>query len=86
MHIKTPVTDKSFLEMVTKQLGMVSAEHGHRYHSGEEMVGVLTEEYLEVLDAIRESKGKISSHVLSELIDIAVVCVRGARDYMHNNP
>ena len=83
MKINKPFTDKEMINLVEDQLEMVTSRHGFKYHSAEEMLGVLTEEYHEVIEAIRAGKGHVSTAVLSELIDVATVCIRGARSYMH---
>lgn len=84
MKIKTPTTDESILELIKDQLGKVSAKHGHKYVSAEHLLGVIAEEQHELLHAIQQGKGNVTTEVLSELIDIAVVCIKGARSYMHN--
>ncbi len=83
MQIKKPLTDEAVIELITNQLKKVTERYSYQYHSAEEMLGVLTEEYHEVIDEVRAGKGHITSAVLGELIDLAVVCVRGARPYMH---
>ena len=86
MNIRTPMTDDTFIAMVKDRLGMVSAKHGHKYNSPEELRGVLGEEYDEVKEAIRAGRGEVTTDVLSELVDIAVVCVRGARGLAYSEP
>ncbi len=83
MRINKPFNDIEMLKAIESQLAAVTDRHGFKYHSAEELLGVLTEEYHEVIDAIRAGKGNITTDVLSELIDVAVVCIRGARSYLH---
>ena len=68
---------------ILDQLAIVTDRHGHTYNSSEELLGVIAEEQHELLHAIHERKGEVTTKVLAELIDIAVVCVRGARAYLH---
>jgi len=83
MRIETPFNDEAMVKAIVDQLKMVTDLRGYSYHSAEEMLGVMVEEQHELLDAIHEGRGNITSSVLGELIDIAVVCIRGARSYMH---
>lgn len=73
MKITAPLTDTQTLDLIEGQLEMVTARYSHSYHSAEEMLGVLTEGYHELIDAIRDGNGQITTTVLSELIYLAVV-------------
>lgn len=84
MNVSKPLTDYRVFELIKEQLDRVTADHGYEYHSAEEMNGVLAEEAHELLHAVHEGKGHVTTDVLGELIDIAVVCIRGARSYIHN--
>jgi FixJ family two-component response regulator len=83
MNIPKPFTDESMVNAILDQLARVTERHGQTYASAEELLGVIAEEQHELLHAIHEGKGEVTTKVLSELIDIAVVCVRGARAYLH---
>ncbi len=84
MQINKPLTDDRVIELIREQLAQVTQKYAPEYSSAEELLGVMTEEYHELIDAIRSGKGHVTSAVLGELIDIAVVCIRGARSYMHS--
>lgn len=83
MQIDKPMTDDRVFELIREQLGQVTEKYAPTYNSAEELLGVITEEQHELLHAIHNGKGNITTAVLGELIDIAVVCIRGARSYMH---
>jgi len=83
MKLNKPFNDEAMIEAITSQLALVTARHGHTYNSPEELLGVIMEEQHELLHAIHEGKGHVTTQALGELIDIAVVCIRGARAYMH---
>lgn len=83
MKINKPFTDEEIISAIINQLEMVTTKYGEKYNSAEELLGVLTEEYHELIEAVRNGKGVVTTRVLEELVDIAVVCVRGARSYMH---
>ena len=84
MDLKPPIIDDNTFQIIKNQLGLVSAKHGYKYISAEHLLGVMVEEHHELIHAIHDGKGKITTAVLSELIDIAVVCVKGVRSYMQN--
>ncbi|MBV5330382.1 MAG: hypothetical protein JZU65_22580, partial [Chlorobium sp.] len=69
--------------LLTDQLRIVSEKYGDKYHSAEELLGVVTEEYHELIGAIREGRGQVTTMVLTEMIDLAVACIKGARSYIH---
>lgn len=83
MNLQPPLTDDKIFDIIKTQLGMASAMNGHKYNSNEELLGSITEEQYELLQAINRGKGQVTTDVLKELVDIAVVCIRGARSYMH---
>lgn len=85
MKINKPLNDTEMLKVIHDQLERVTERHGFKYHSAEEMLGVISEEIHELLHAVHEGKGQVTTAVLGELIDVAVVCVRGARSYMHRD-
>jgi hypothetical protein len=83
VKINTPFTDEDMIKAIVDQLTIVTERYALMYNSPEEMLGVMSEEQHELLHAIHEGRGQVTTAVLSELIDIAVVCVRGARGYIH---
>ena len=83
MKINKPFTDIEMIAAIESQLERVTKKHGLQYHSSEELFGVISEEVHELLHAIHEGKGHVTTAVLSELIDVATVCIRGARSYIH---
>jgi len=85
MKIDVPVTDESFLEMVKEQLAKVSAEYGHKYNSTNEFYGVLHEEVHEILHAVQEGKGFVTSELLGKMIKACSTIIRGSRSYMQND-
>ena len=85
MHIKTPVDDNIFCELVHEQLGKDSASGGHKYKSNDEIIGALTKCQYRLLSAMHRGNGKVTSEVLGELVGIAVVAVKASRSYMHND-
>jgi len=85
LKIKIPVTDDSFCELIHEQLGRDSADSGHKYKSGEEILGALTKCQYLLLSAMHKGHGHVTSEVLGELVGIAAVAVKSARSYMHNN-
>lgn len=73
--------DIAFLAALKKRTAEATAAHGEVYHSPEELLGVITEEYHEFLHAVHEGKGTLSAHAVDELLDIAAVCMKGARKF-----
>lgn len=47
----------------------------HGYASVHEILGLITEEYKELIDAVQEDKSEDKHKIYGELIDIAVGCV-----------
>jgi FixJ family two-component response regulator len=83
LKINKPFTDEDMIKAIVDQLKIVTERYALTYNSPEEMLGVMSEEQHELLHAIHEGRGQVTTSVLSELVDIAVVCVRGARGYIH---
>ena len=83
MEIVTPFKDSDFQDLITKQLVRVDKEHGVKYNSPEEAMGVAHEEFRELRDAVREGKGKVTTHVMEELLDLACCCFRLSRSCEH---
>lgn len=74
------ITDNSkdkALESLKKALEETLHEKGpHSYSSKHEILGIITEEYIELVDAVRENDTS-HKHTREELLDIAVACVFG---------
>jgi len=85
MQEQNEVTDEAFLEMCMEQLGAISARHGHKYNSAEEIIGAVSKSHFKLVHAVNGGNGKVTSLVLSELVGLAVVAIRGARSDMHGS-
>lgn len=74
---KCEVADvENIFSSIRHRLGYKLRQHGdHGCASVHEILGVITEEYLELADAVRTDKSVDKEKVYSELIDIAVGCV-----------
>lgn len=72
---RPPVSDKILLhtiENLTINIGQQIEEKGRgAFLSHHEMLGAITEEYSELIDAVRQNN---PSDVISELFDVAVAC------------
>jgi len=52
------------------------SEHGKHIHANNhESLGIITEEYYELIDATRRNN---SAHIVEEMIDVATGCIVGA--------
>jgi len=49
----------------------------HSFASKHEILGLLTEEFHELVEAVRTEKGDYIPRVRNELFDIAIVCIFG---------
>ncbi len=75
---RTPVSDEALLkaiEIVTHHVGLRIEKHGRgAFASNHEALGVTTEEYFELVDAVKNNDDQ---NVAEELIDIAVCGIFG---------
>lgn len=80
---KLEVSDKSLLgaiEAVTVNMGRRIEEHGRdSFSNNHEALGVIAEEYHELLDAVKQND---PVDVANELLDIAVGCIFGVASMM----
>lgn len=83
MKIPNQITKESILDVTREQVLRIEGKHG-KHCSIAETVGLLTEEMTELVEAVRLAKGKVSTLVFSELIDVAVVALRGCELYKNN--
>ncbi len=83
MKIPNEITKESILEVAREQVLRVDRKHG-KHHSIAETVGLLAEEVAELIEAVRLAKGQVSTSVFSELMDVAVVALRGCELYEKN--
>jgi len=84
MKIPNTINDATFHEMVTDHAKDISARHGYKFASTYELRGALNVKFSNLNKALDRGKGKITSGVLMSLVDLVVVCLRGARSYAFN--
>ena len=82
MQIPNDLTRKQIFNLLFEQLDRIDEKHGP-HECTAASVGYALEEFNEVVDALKISKGKASSAVVGEWIDLAVVCIRACDLYMH---
>ncbi len=84
MQIIIPVTDKTFLEQVVKQIDLVDKKKGLKFNSTDEISGAMSRKLEEIQSAIKIGNGLVTSEVLSKILDMAVTCIRSNRSCIHS--
>ena len=84
MQIIIPVTDKTFLEQVVKQIDLVDKKKGLKFNSTDEISGAMSRKLEEIQAAIKIGNGLVTSEVLSKILDMTVTCVRSSRSCIHS--
>lgn len=73
---RKPVTKKSMNyaidETLRKLVYRIEQKGGRSYSSNHEALGIITEEYYELIDAVKSNNNE---HVKEELLDVAVGCL-----------
>lgn len=85
--VRDQVSDSHLLtviELFVEQLGKRLEKHGRgKYASAHETLGIVAEEYDELLDAVRKNDPQL---VYEELMDIAVGCIFGVASMTAEQP
>lgn len=75
--IDTKLVEPALVQLSRRTAGKVKLRGNHAFTSVHEILGQITEEFLELSEAVRTDKTKHKRHVRDELFDLAIASIWG---------